>query len=93
MTIEEAIEKITSDIELADYREEDSAQLVDIESLKVAIKALEKQVAKKVTIDFPYEICPTCGGMYLHYIYKHYPDRYCPACGQKLKWREEDEID
>lgn len=60
-------------------------------ALDVADDALSKQIAKKVTIDFPYEICPTCGGMYLHYIYKHYPDRYCPACGQKLKWEEENE--
>lgn len=81
MTIEEAIEKITSDIELADYREEDSAQLVDIESLKVAIKAMEKRLPKEVVFDRVYKRCSNCGETPMYFQYS-----YCPYCGQKLKW-------
>lgn len=55
-------------------------------ALDVVDDAFFKQVAKKVVIKTPYEMCPTCGNKYLHY---HY--RYCPECGQKLKWREEEE--
>lgn len=55
-------------------------------ALDVADDALSKQIAKKVVFDAPYEMCPTCGDMYLHYHYRH-----CPACGQKLDWSEEEE--
>ena len=80
MTIEEAISALEN---IYGMLSEENKRALD-----VADDALGKQIAKKVVIYAPYEICPTCGNKYLHYHYRH-----CPECGQKLKWREEDEID
>lgn len=77
MTIEEAISALEN---IYGMLSEENKRALD-----VADDAMGKQVAKKVVIKTPYEMCPTCGNMYLHYHYRH-----CPECGQKLKWREEE---
>ena len=63
----------------------------------VTIKALEKQIPKKPTIedDFDYGegyVCPICES-FLHYVVdddEHYRTNYCLHCGQKLDWGNED---
>lgn len=62
-----------------------------IESVKVAINALEKQIPKKVVTDKNIYICPNCGANVetdcgddmLDYILN-----FCDNCGQKLDWSE-----
>ena len=49
------------------------------ESLKMAIKALEKQVAKKVAYQGEHEKCPTCGSF-------HVFGRHCTECGQAIDY-------
>lgn len=65
------------------------------ESVDMAIKALEKQVAKKPSFEgdgydpdgnlvYDTWICPCCE--------KHYEEYdYCPSCGQRIDWSEEQE--
>lgn len=66
------------------------------EARMTAIDALEKQIPKKMVVNeiiFPYNLftsqkCANCGNPIVgNKIYK-----YCPECGQRLKWREEDEL-
>ena len=63
----------------------------------MAIKALEKQIPKKVKeLDYEPLIregwrneCPTCGsavGVNRNAYYYTEHDKYCPTCGQKLYW-------
>lgn len=62
----------------------------------LAMKALEKQTAKKVTRDSMYSpaLCPNCHSDEIckdlgdgHYSY--FRDiKYCPNCGQMLDWEE-----
>lgn len=66
MTYEEALKDIIeSGINLG------AGDYVDPEALKVAAKALEKQIPKSIQ---------ECG----HVISSNYD--YCPECGQALKW-------
>lgn len=52
----------------------------------MAIKALEKQIAKKPILDKVY-ICPTCKSeMYCEPDYMQLHFNYCTECGQKLDW-------
>jgi len=48
--------------------------------LELAIKALEKQIPRKMTKDNMWMICPNCGTSY--YIFE--VEKYCDICGQKL---------
>ena len=62
------------------------------EAKRMAIKSLEKQVAKKPSKDeFDRYICPDCGWI----VYTdEYGGRYlthCENCGQKLDWSDEDD--
>ena len=63
----------------------------------IAIEALEKQVPKKPTYDgdgyapdgtfvFDEWLCPNCNSRY-EVDYDNYD--YCPNCGQKIDWSEE----
>lgn len=61
--------------------------------LKVAIKALEKQIPKKPIDDrYPWCICPVCGGsIYLKNVQEHIQCQettYCEHCGQALDWSD-----
>lgn len=67
----------------------------DGKAFDMAIKALEKQIAKKAKVEkysfYPRSIlvksrygkCPNCGT-------KQVDDRYCASCGQKLDWSDEE---
>lgn len=59
-----------------------------IEAMEIAIKALEKQIAKKHKerdcIGFNTLVCPVCKDpLYLF-------EPYCDNCGQKLDWSDEE---
>ena len=65
-------------------------------ALDMAIKALEKQIPKKVNLrhirkydGFDDGECPTCGNSVLRDGFSN--DVYCDDCGQKLDWSVEDE--
>ena len=59
-----------------------------IESMEIAINALEKQIAKKPKerdcIGFNTLVCPVCKDV----LYLFEP--YCDNCGQKLDWSDEE---
>lgn len=49
------------------------------EALKMAIKALEKQIPKKVAYQGEHEKCPSCGSF-------HVFGRHCTECGQAIDY-------
>ena len=60
-----------------------------IESTKIAIQALEKQIAKKPKerdcIGFDTLVCPKCKmALYLY-------EPYCDNCGQKIDWSDDND--
>ena len=93
-TIEDkTLEKLNEYIESGAYKY--SGPVIGKEEVKCCIEALEKQVAKKVTVEGVYDYwgdevdneytCPTC----LKEDYVHYRDiKYCWNCGQKLDLSE-----
>ena len=66
------------------------------QALELGVKALEKQIPKKVTLEgdgysdghlvYDTWICPLCEKRY-EVDYDDYD--YCPNCGQKLDWSDE----
>lgn len=89
MTNEEAIELITC------VRREGTFSIAEFEAVKLAIQALEKQIARK-PIKKHYEDdeespyikykCPNeCGSKYQLF---QKVERYCINCGQKLDWSD-----
>ena len=69
-----------------------------IEAIQIAIQALEKQIPKKPTYEgdgyapdgtfvFDEWLCPCCGKRY-EVDYDDYD--YCPNCGQKIDWSDEE---
>lgn len=73
----------------------------DKEALEFAVKAVEKQIPKKVKREFlavggaitciEAEICPNCGkDIYDDEVEVSYYE-YCPDCGQALDWSDENE--
>ena len=62
---------------------------IDAEPLRLAIKALEKQIPQKPenmkTKHFTFWKCPNCGS---EWILKY---NYCDKCGQRLDWSDEDD--
>ena len=93
MNEQEAINELKEDIKLS----MESRKLSGIEgksssviAMEMAIKALEKQIPKKPTIEeFDYGegyVCGKCES-FLHYVdddEEQIRINYCPACGQKL---------
>ena len=74
----------------------------DKEALEFAVKAVEKQIPKKVkkefrTIDgaitcFETDVCPNCGmDFYIDDLGQTMYCDFCPDCGQALDWGGEDE--
>ena len=67
------------------------------QALELGVKALEKQIPKKVTLEgdgysdghlvYDTWICPLCEKRY-EVDYDDYD--YCPNCGQKLDWSDEE---
>ena len=60
---------------------------VDAEPLKLAIKALERQIPKKPIYGAANIKCPNCGATLLYYFHLFKID-YCDECGQRLDWSE-----
>lgn len=94
MTSEEAIEELKRDIHNAKVTHHLS------EHYEMAIKALERDTPKRVKIEkWIATECPNgCG----YTLSTHHGDGYysiddkptfCPLCGQRLDWREEEEDD
>lgn len=104
MTESEAIKELKEDIALYDNeitRLDASIGTPDrnlIDALEMGIRALEKQPPKKPTYDgdgyapdgtFVWDewLCPCCGSRY-EVDYDDYG--YCPNCGQKIDWSDDD---
>ena len=62
----------------------------DAEPLRLAIKALEKQILKKpINYDsIPHSRCPVCNNSVKVFEDSH-EYHYCLYCGQRLDWSEE----
>lgn len=58
----------------------------DAKVLGMAIKALEKQIPKKIA---KYDVCPVCNNNQSATWY-YVGSSYCEICGQKLDWRKEE---
>lgn len=102
--VREAIELIKSKIRILEKLENYGSAIEEkkkkhIELYNTAIEALEKQLPKKPTLEgdgYDLEgniildewLCPHCNTRY-EVDYDRY--FYCPNCGQKIKWSEEDE--
>ena len=63
---------------------------VDAEPLKLAIKALERQIPKKPIYGAANIKCPNCEATLLYYFHSFKID-YCDECGQRLDWSEEND--
>ena len=63
---------------------------IDAEPLRLAIKALEKQIPKKPVYGAANIKCPNCGATLLYYFHSFKID-YCNECGQRLDWSEEND--
>ena len=100
MTENEAIKNIKDILDECTESEEAVCYVTDVNApaLEMAIKALEKQIPKNPTYDgdgyapdgmFIWDewICPCCGRRY-EVDYDDYD--YCPDCGQKLDWSNEE---
>ena len=55
------------------------------EAMQVAIEVLEKQIPKKPIDRCMFKECPDCHEIEIQYC------NYCPICGQKLDWSDEDD--
>ena len=93
MTVKEAIKDIIQNgIELG------AGDYVDVEALKIAVKALAKQIPKKPDYEgdgydengnliYDTWICPNCGK---HYEVDYDDYNFCPECGQALDWSDDE---
>ena len=62
---------------------------IDAEPLRLAIKALEKQIPKKPVVNDGWQIaCPNCSATLIYCLHTSEKD-YCDKCGQRLDWSEE----
>ena len=89
MTFEEAknqLEELMQDRKSFICGGDDEIYKADIEALKTAISAIDKQIPKKPIRLLYYEVgdCPFCETTV--YISE---DGFCPSCGQALDWSEE----
>ena len=100
MTENEAIKNLKDILDECTESEEAVCYVtyVNAPDLEMAIKALEKQIPKKPTYEgdgyapdgmfiWGEWICPCCGRRY-EVDYDDYD--YCPDCGQKLDWSNEE---
>ena len=95
MTESEAIELIEKDLKL--HSKYLSGKYKN--SLRMAIKALEKQIPKKPEYEadgyadgnlvYDYAKCPICGHDF-EYGINDWGCEYCSDCGQKLDWSDEE---
>lgn len=61
---------------------------IDAEPLRLAIKALEKQIPKKPIVSDDIT-CSNCSATLIYCLHTSEID-YCDKCGQRLDWSEED---
>lgn len=92
MTESEAIEKLKSMrlfMQIEDEKNECKFAEDDYKANDMAIQALEKQIPKKPKKNTNSNIyfCPVCERKVAH---NH--ALYCSGCGQKLDWREDNEV-
>lgn len=104
MTENEAIKELETSIDLAKMCIQNNERKREIQGYEMAIKALkevqqyraigtpeecraavEKQTAKRPRIIVNAMICPSCPRCF-----KSDNSTYCPSCGQKLKWEDEE---
>ena len=79
MTTEEAVKRLKSSIAITECINNFYANCVDLEALKVAVEALEKQMSYDVVEDEEYTLrCPMCGNSLRN------TAKYCDNCGQRL---------
>ena len=102
MTFEEAknqLEELIQDRKSFICGGDDEIYKKDIEALKTAMSALEKQVPKKVKKEFvtvngcitcfETDVCPVCGNdFYIEDLGQTMYYSFCPDCGQALDWSE-----
>ena len=90
MKIEEAIKSMNNIIEYWTYKP------TEVEAAKMAIEALEKQIAKPIHyrtepigggIHGLFYECPNCKVDVRHVVKSDYLCKYCPECGQKVRWK------
>lgn len=89
MTDKEAIKQLASLIINSQLFHQDEGDIweKDIEALRIAIKAVEKQIPKKpITAADGYKAC-SCG-LVLQENNKRRCFYYCDRCGQKIYWEE-----
>lgn len=86
MTASEAVRRIKEHNRIHNKKERQAILIT--EALNMAVKALEKQIPMKPKYryirgsGFPY--CPVCDENVLC-------DSYCPKCGQKIDWSDEND--
>ena len=73
------------DLEMAIKALEEIQQYRAIGTPEECRKAMEKQTAKRPRIMGNAMICPSCPRCF-----KSDNSAYCPSCGQKLKWEDEE---
>ena len=91
----EAIEQLKDLIEDRKSFDKDKIWDRDIEALKIGIAAIEKQIPKSTywenskngkIYDFGWFCCPKCNEM----VDDFEEWKFCPSCGQALKWGEDE---
>ena len=84
MTKSEAIKEIRFNMSTIGLSNEAAKRVV--EARDMAIQAIEKQIPKKPKTDDRYVmyICPCCND------FIKVSHNYCPNCGQKLDWSDEE---
>ena len=97
MTAQEAIERIKYRIETASLIAGKGVDGKAFEDLDMAIETLEKQIPKRPYFEadgywdgqlvYDTWICPYCEK---HYEVDYDDYEFCPNCGQKLDWSEEE---
>ena len=99
MTLENALEKLERCLSRMKYVDDVYADCVDGEALEIAAEALKKQIGAKphkVRWD-AWEIlveCPQCEHRLYSLVRKKKVEGnqslYCPCCGQRIDWSEEE---
>ena len=54
-------------------------------ALRIAQACVNKQIGQKLESWGAYQCCPRCEVVHIYF------DNYCPNCGQKIDWEEENE--
>lgn len=94
MTYEEAFDVLVFKIHIIDAEHTETFER-DVECLKKCAEALKKQIPKKPKVKttfnsgFQTHECPNCGNEFGFCRGIKY-SKYCPKCGQRLDWGDEE---